>query len=208
MTFLGLCINVFLELEADMGKLERPLPQGRVFEKEIFGFTDESEPDIYFRMPSRRGTEQSIQDIVQQNWAMFSEAVESGQTEYHNPSRPQLGKTEVIWRAVKKYLPRRTRGSTSMPLQLFIAVGKNSLDWRHGVDAIFWWSGVFVTIDVSIRPKDALGKLKADFVLTPKDLKDEELKAFGQKVANLLKLRRRNVRENKIRNKEKPVFIE
>jgi hypothetical protein len=80
----------------------------------------------------------------------------------------------------------------------------------HGVDAFFWWDGTFVTIDVSMMPKDTLGCLRADFVLTPKDLEPEALLAFGKKVAMLLKDRRpkrRGKRRSKKRH-NKPIVLE
>lgn len=184
-----------------MGSFGRPLPPGRAFEKEVFGVTDESLPDAIFHPPSKRGFKRSLQDVIQENWAAFSEAVELGETEYHNPSNPELGKTGDIWRAVKRHLPRRTRGSSSMPLQLFVAIGKKAFDWRHGVDAVFLWYGVIVTIDASLRSKDKDGKLKADFVLNPRDLAPEALDVFGKRVADLLKQRRRFSRTERVRKK-------
>ena len=100
-----------------------------------------------------------------------------------------MGHTPEIWFSVKKHLEHRSRKRMDTPLNFYISVGSNSLDWYHGVDAFFWWYGAFVTIDASLAPKDEDGSLKADFILKPEDLSVLALDRWGKRVANLLKQR-------------------
>lgn len=165
-----------------MGAL-KILPPGRAFEMEIFGITEDVERA--FRRPSRRDIDSSIQNIIEYNLAMYAEALERGSEYCHNPAKPEMGKTNLLWQAVKQYLPSRTERGNKTPLNLYVAIGRTSLDWQHGVDAFFWWQGVYVTIDASLRMKQG-PELKADFVLNPKDLEPQNLSVWGKQVAELL----------------------
>ena len=56
-------------------------------------------------------------------------------------------------------------------LQYFISVG-TKLDFWHGVDAIFCFRGVHVTIDVTV---DTEKKFKADFCILPAHVESGEV---------------------------------
>jgi hypothetical protein len=171
-----------------------PLPPGRAFEEEVFGVTEEN-IEFAVRYPRRIGIHASLQRVIQDNWTMYAEAVEKNSAYCHDPINPQMGKTHLLWVAVKDNLPRRINGHSALPLNLYIAVGRNSLDWRHGIDAFFWWQGVYVTIDVSLRPKSE-EELKADFLVMPEDLEPEQLQNLGKKIAELLKERNFGLRRH------------
>lgn len=181
---------------------QKTLPQGREFERYVFGVTDEAPFIPGDRRPGKRSFKASFQRIIAENWADYAEAIEKGLQNPYNPSNPKVAMTGVIWSAVKRYLPRRVGGETSGPLNLYIAIGKTSFDWDYGVDAFFWWEGALVTIDASVYVKPD-SKLKADFLLNPWDLDGDKLENFGRKVANLLKERRfKNRKKKKILIKE------
>ena len=165
------------------------MPRGRVFEREVFGIVDD--PDVVsqkFIIPRRFGFRSSLQNVIQNNWTVFAQALETGALYCHNPLDPKMGKTGLIHSAVKGHLPRRIGGS-SMPLNLYVGIGRNSLDWHHGVDAFFWWYGACVTIDVSLVPGAFQVTVKADFVLTPEDLLPQNISNWALNVAALLKKR-------------------
>ncbi len=175
----------------------RSLSSGREFERFIFGEIVEN-PDYITRgrlIPKEHLKNSSISYIIRKNWRDLGESLENGDPYPHNPLRPDLGKTAQLWSAVRKYLPRRIKGRGGLPLNLYISSGRNSLDWCHGIDAFFYWQGVYVTFDVSLRPKDLQGTLKADFVFGPNELTPEGLEFFGQKVAGLLRRRNYNLRK-------------
>ncbi|MBA3733396.1 hypothetical protein H0W91_03410 [Patescibacteria group bacterium] len=175
------------------------LPHGRAFEKEIFGITEGYGENLgFFRPPDKRDFFESLQDVITINWAMFAEAEEKGLAHCHNPSNPRMGRTHDLWASVKNYLPP-CRRRQCIPLDFHVAIGRNSLDYHHGVDAFFWWQGAYVTIDVSLRGKDLLGTLKADILFTPKDLRPLRLQDFGKAVAKILverSLKQQNTFEN------------
>ncbi|MSU45284.1 MAG: hypothetical protein EXS47_01490 [Candidatus Zambryskibacteria bacterium] len=188
---------------------QKNLPNGRKFELEVTGFTDEGEGG-FLTLPEFKNLEPSIQVVIDYNWAMYAEALEKGEEHYHNPINPQMGKTHQIYTAVQSFLSRRVRGRDAFPLNLYLSQhGRTSLDWHCGVDAFFMWEGVFATIDLSLRSKAKQKKgklfLKADFLLSPKDLELDNLFYFAKNVAKLLK-RRKNLQEraeNKKQNREK-----
>jgi hypothetical protein len=195
------------------------LSPGRLFEEEVFGVTERVE--LPFRRPARRSKNSSIQLIIKNNWAEYAESLEKGSEYCHNPARPRMAKTGLLWEAVKNYLPQNIEGDR-VPLNLYIAIGRTTLDWQYGVDAFFWWGGVYVTFDASmmekvrklsfedLKPKTLASwgekkkvrKLSSDFVLTPKDLTPKTLASWGKKVAELLKerLAERNGNEKLVEN--------
>ena len=189
--------------------VQKNLPNGRRFELEVLGYTDEG-GDGFLTLPEFKNLEPSIQVVIDYNWAMYAEALEKGHEYYHNPLNPQMGKTHRIYAAVQSFLTRRVRGRDAFPLNLYLSHhGRTSLDWHCGVDVFFWWEGVYATIDLSLRSKakEKKGKLflKADFLLSPKDLEPENLFYFAKNVAKLLK-RRKNLQEraeSKQENREK-----
>lgn len=163
----------------------KTLPPGRAFEKKIFGVTEGFGADLgLFTRPDYFDFKSSLEQVIEANWAMFAESWERGENIFHNPTKPGMGRTHSLWEAVKNWLPSRLDGQSNLPLNLYVALGRNSLDHHHGVDAFFWWQGVYATIDASTRRKKEL--LKADFLFTPKDLQHDRLLAFGKKVAELL----------------------
>ena len=162
---------------------------GKAFEELVLGFTTEPPINGESSYPRYFDFHSSISFMIRRNWQNFAEWKE-GKTIWHDPLRPSLGKTEFLWKAVKKYLPKREKGSLGPPLNLYITIGRNSTDYHHGVDLFFWWRGAIVTVDVSLLPKDTMGRLKADFVFKLDDFSPESLDLFGKKVATLLKERR------------------
>ena len=176
------------------------LPAGRVFELELFGVTDEStEP---FVRPPYMDFESSMAEVIERNLAEFSWSSD----EAYNPMRPNKGNSSLLWTSVKKHLPRRISGFRTVPLSLYISVGRNALDFWHGVDAFFWWQGVYVSIDASRILKRKIGlwkeRLKADFLITPEDVSPERLSYLGGQMATVLKGRRLQLRHNQAKRKK------
>lgn len=174
--------------------------QGRAFEERILGVREENVKPKY-RL-GRYNLNKSLQHVIRENWAAFAEAVEKGFEQFHNPENPQMGETHLLWSAVKRHLPSRVN-KQHVPLNLYVTVGKNALDWRHGVDAFFWWQGACVTIDISMLPAEHKN-LKADVLFNPEDMEGERLFAFGKRVADLLKERSKAIRPHK----RIPKFVE
>jgi hypothetical protein len=170
------------------------LRSGRVFELDFWGKTDDSEEP--FVLPCKLDLESSIQEVIQENWAKFGQAQEVGEDSYiHNPVNPEMGRTRELWRVVKKYLLRRVDGRRGAPLNLYVAVGRNSLDCHWGVDGLFWWQGVYITVDTSLAPKQKRAEnrnllLKADFIISPEWLTQDGLSYVGREMARTLKERR------------------
>lgn len=172
----------------------RTLPHGREFEKEFFGMTDESQDP--FQPPVELSLGDSMQEVILENWKRFAEAVvlESNPLYIHNPSNPQMGRTQDLWSSVKKHLPKRPKEEVkNLPLDLYVAVGRNSLDVHCGVDAFFWWRGVYATLDASLRRKTRTGlgkdRLKAQFLLTPEHLDSKvKMDELGKEIARHLRV--------------------
>jgi hypothetical protein len=72
--------------------VQKSLPSGRAFEKEIFGVTDEG-LDNYVRRPRRMGVHLSMQEVILSNWSMYAKALDRGLDYCHNPTSPKMGKT-------------------------------------------------------------------------------------------------------------------
>lgn len=189
--------------------VQKNLSNGRRFELEIFGFTDQENAGISV-LPEFKDFQSSMQAVVENNWLMYAEALERSEKYYHDPLDPKTGKTQEIYNSVQSFLTKRVRGRDTFPLNLYHSLnGRTSLDWYYGVDAFFWWEGVFVTVDLSLQSKAKVetGRLhlKADFLLCPEDFRPERLRGFGRCVAKLLK-RRKNLQEraeSKNQNREK-----
>ena len=173
---------------------------GRAFEERILGVREDNTKPKYHL--GKYDIDKSLQHVIWENWASFAEAVEKGFEQFHNPEDPRMGETHLLWRMVKRHLPRHVVKSR-VPLNLYVAVGKNALDWRHGVDAFFWWQGACVTIDISMLPAE-FKNLKADVLFNPEDMEEERLFVFGKKVADLLKERSKATRPHK----RVPKFVE
>ena len=170
--------EVDMFIEGDRRKI------GRDFETKVFG-VDKFGPNLGLKSsPDYLNFDDSLKQIIDSNWAMYAHSLEKGEPYCHNPIRPRMGLTHQIWAAVKNWLPKRVEGEV-LPLNLYISVGRNSLDFYHGVDAFFWWNWARVTVDVSYRPKGLVG-LKADLGFSSEDLQDPKLLQFGRKVASLL----------------------
>ena len=176
---------------------ETYLLSGRDFEYEIFGIAGEEGNKV--TPPSYLDFTESVQAVAGKGLTRIGS---DGQEETYNPSDPTWGKTRLIWKSVRRALPRRVYGSVSPPPFLYISVGQTSLDFWHGVDAFFWWQGVLVSIDVSLILQK---EIKADLLVTPEDLTPEGLSRLGRKIAELLKERRRvHLRERDSHKKRFP----
>jgi len=176
-----------------MDKRVLALSSGRAFEKEVFGFTVD-----WFSSSSveRLGFEEAIQRVIQDNWVRVAEITALGASRIYDPTKPRRGKTGHIWKAVKKHLPEEVDDRESL-LSLYVTLG-TSLDIHYGIDAFFWWEGVHVAWDLSLRQKkkDAENRkdsLTADFVVTPSDLRGYGLDRLGLKMASRLVGRRNDV---------------
>ena len=172
---------------------------GRDFEREMLGkegFLDDLGP---LSVPDYLDFDSSLNQVVESNWAKFAHSLEKGEVYCHNPASPRMGKTHSLWAAVKNWLPGAVNGESHLPLNLYISVGRNALDYWHGVDVFFWWQGEYVTIDFATHDKRKKGTLKADFVFTPRDLEHSRLLYFGKQVAKLLLERKTHSKELEIK---------
>lgn len=177
----------------------KSLLNGGALEYEIFGVGGAGDlADDEF--PPYLSSNESIQKIVGGVLSRFKPNGK-GEVEVYNPAYPIWGLTKELWRAVRRFLPRRLQGEVR-PLCLYIAVGWTSLDIYHGIDAFFWWQGAKVTLDVSMIPKIRIpilekgeSELKADILVLPEDMSPERLRLLGKKIATLLKERSHNPRQ-------------
>lgn len=142
----------------------------------------------HFKPPKRLSEERSIQQQIQQNWKRLDRAISAGNRNEHNPYQPTNGKIAEVWKYARRNLNKKWGKEDYYSLLLYLSVGRNSLDWHYGVDAFFWWNGVYVTIDVSTHRKK---KVKANFSLTSKQLDQKSLSQFGAAVAGLLMEKKR-----------------
>lgn len=162
------------------------------FEKHIFGRTAGS---IRHWEIADLNFDDAIEKVIEDNWLHFAEAIDSGAEYCHNPTMPKMGKTLELWRAVRRNLPNTMIDGRETVLNLYVAF-RSSLDVHYGIDAFFWWDGVYVTLDASLRQKekgeeDPYLNLKAD-ILIPREAVSQSAGSgrFGMYVANLLKARR------------------
>jgi len=167
------------------------LPSGRKFERELFGGAGDMEdipPYLDFT---------SAMNKVRESF-LWRPNRESGTYETYDPFNPKWGHLHELWTEVYKRLPKRSSGVRSGPLSLHVAIN-TPLDYWHGVDAFFWWMGVYLTIDASqvSKGKEKKGKrhLKADLLVTPADLNPTRLASLGEYIANFLKEKRRVTRK-------------
>jgi hypothetical protein len=177
-----------------MGK-ENPLPlSGRWWEEEVFGV---SANEALLKYPAYRDFDESMQEIM---WTPLERLGPDGKPDIYDPMNPTWGMSGQMYFEVKRHLPRRTGGGRSGSLFLHIACRTKftSLDFWHGRDAFFFWEGVYVTIDVSLLPKV---RTKADFLVSPTEMQTERLNSLGNEIAQLLKERRKNERQKKLRKK-------
>ena len=176
--------------------IDLDMPRGKQFELGVLGVTGEKEST----RPQYYDYEESLNQVIKMNWANF-ERSKTGELEWHDPVNPSMGMTAQIWNAVQRnLLVFLEEPNEPNPLNFYVSVGYNSLDYYHGVDAFFWWYGVVATIDLSLINKNREGKCKADFLLMPHDLQGESLALFGQHIALFLE---REFLTKKIREIEK-----
>lgn len=118
--------------------------------------------------------------------------------EIYNPCNPQplWGKMSILFASVKRHLPRRCEKERPQ-LFLYNAIG-SSLDLLHGVDIFFLWSGVHVTIDLSLRLKPI--RYSVDLTQDLEDMDEEAFDVFGKQVAELLKSRKEKIKRRKRRS--------
>ncbi|KKR45328.1 MAG: hypothetical protein A3G47_02260 [Candidatus Zambryskibacteria bacterium RIFCSPLOWO2_12_FULL_39_45] len=108
---------------------------------------------------------------------LYIPAEEEGEDVVYDPSNPTWGGSDILFVAVKSYLPRRPRKS----LELYPAI-KTSLDIHHGVDYFFVWMNLYyVTLDLSLRQKEK--KSSVDIITNLGEVTPDDL---GQKIALLL----------------------
>lgn len=154
--------------------------EGRKFESEVLGITHtKSELEQYKTFPDYLDLDRSIQQQIVRNWQKLEHAYQVGGNG-HNPYEPIHGRTFDLWRVVSNSL---LDIGEEPEVLLYLAVGKNSLDFHHGVDFFFWWKGVYVTVDLTTKPNK---RQKADFLFLPEDLEPSGLAQFGDRVAYLL----------------------
>ena len=169
------------------------LSGGRKFEHKVLGVYSEASQEL----PQYFDFRESLDRVVNLNWNNYARSLR-GEVEWHNPTNPTMGITAYLWKSVDQHLSMLDTQHGRVPLNLYISVGWNSLDFYHGVDAVFYWHGVFVTIDLSLVNKlEREGGLKADVLFTPKDLEYSNLELFGEHVASLLHLR---LSEERVKN--------
>ncbi len=161
---------------------------GREFEVEIFGnwLSDHSKFYADNRIPEYLDFESSIAQQIEINWKRAELSRELGQ-EFYDPSKPRTGKSLRVWSAVKNYLSSCNPKYRRLPLHLYVSVGWNALDYYHGVDAFFWWEGVYASVDLSLKRKESTS---ADLQLTREDLQSPYLGEFGRNVGEYLIARR------------------
>jgi hypothetical protein len=184
-----------LKKEAGMAYND-PLPSsGRGWEFEVFGVCSNEDPVCF---PEYRGIKESIQEVM---WMPLERTNGDGTVEQYDPMNPSWAMSGQLWSAVMKHLPRKVAGGWhSGPLSLHIACRDctPSLDFYHGIDAFFFWEGVYVALDVSLLPKY---EVKADFLITPVEMTGEKLGSLGKEIAALLKRRRRAERHKNMKKK-------
>ena len=170
----------------------KALTPGRAFEQEILGITDLGNEAGFYTYPKLIELEHALRYVINHNWVTYADSLAKGHDFCHNPMSPKVGKTREIWEAVKDFLPGKVGEYTKVkvPLNLYIAIGMNSLDYRLGVDAFFWWQGVYATIDVTTSKGKHLRGFGADFLFTRKEVEPVRLREFGKEVAALLIKRR------------------
>ena len=161
-----------------------PSSGGSWWEDQVFGVSCNGE---LLELPPHLNFHESMQEVM---WTPLERLGQDGQLETYDPMNPNWGKSGQLWFEVRRHLPLRVGGMPSGPLFLHIAcrTKRTSLDFYHGVDAFFFWEGVFVTIDVSLLEK---AEPKADFLVTPREMEPERLGSFGNEIAQLLKEGRR-----------------
>jgi hypothetical protein len=167
-----------------------PLRRGREFERHVFGDWIWSSDDFYQTrgLPGELDFERSIQEQIRLNWRRAELAREIGQ-DFYDPSDPRTGESQRICAAVRGYL--RSQGHDPATLHLYVAIGWNSLDFWHHIDAFFFWDGVIVTVDLSTENK---ADFQADILLSTRDLNPRHLPAFGERVGKCL-IARKNAAE-------------
>ena len=162
------------------------LPHGREFERELFGVTGSQD-----EVPTYLDFDSAMREVM--TTPLVRSDGEAGEVEKYEPQRPNWGKSHQLWSEVRGRLPRRCEGKRSEPPSLYISIG-TSLDFHHGVDAFFFWKGVYLSLDASLIPKERVesgkGRLKADILVTPDDLTPTGLARLGENVAHQLKRRR------------------
>lgn len=140
---------------------------GRQFEQSFFGYTLPDDANLFFS---------------RDEYSSFSEClneVKKTQPEGYDSSRPTEGCNERFFNAVKSFLGSRC----SDELQLFISIG-TKLDFWHGVDGVFCFRDVYVTIDLTV---DLEKEYKADFLIFPKDVESGEVyTSIARNIALLL----------------------
>ncbi len=119
---------------------------GRLFEQLFLGFTLSDNEVCTYR---------------EDEYLPFLDAVEEMknlQPVGYDPSHPTEGCNKEFFSSVESFL-RVGSGD----LEYYICVG-TKLDFWHGVDALFSWRGMCVSIDVTVNTEK---KYKADFLITP-----------------------------------------
>ncbi len=170
-----------------------PSSWGSWWEDQVFGVSCNEK---LLELPPHLNFYNSMQEVM---WTPLERTRQNGHMERYDPMDPNWGKSGQLFFEVRRHLPLRVGGMPSGPLFLHIAcrMPRTSLDFWHGVDAFFFWEGIHVTIDVSFFGK---GELKANFLITPKEMEPERLGLLGNEIAQLLKERRRSKKERQKNN--------
>jgi hypothetical protein len=147
---------------------------GRIFEQEFLGFTLPDEYNLFFHSEQYLSFEDSL------NKVMITQPVG------FNPSDPTEGCNHDFFNAVRFFLP-----VGKDELRYYIAVG-TEMDFWHGIDSVFVWRDLVVTIDITADPEKK--EHKSDFLIRPSDVESYEVYTSIARSIALLLLNKHNMK--------------
>jgi hypothetical protein len=170
--FLNRIKELIQEIEQAKSQSEGPVVitrLGRRFEQSFLGYTLRDEDNLYFNPEEYISFVEALQEMMET------------QPVGYDPSSPTDGGVVELFQKVKDILEKDRDD-----LRLYIAVGTR-MDFFHGVDAVFSWHNVNVTIDVTVDPNK---EYKSDICLRPCDVEDEDVfRSTAENIAIILKYR-------------------
>ena len=139
---------------------------GRLFELAFLGFTLTDESNLYFPPAEYLSFVDSL------------DLMKKVQPVGYDPSDPSEGCNHDFFESVQSFL-----NVGKEELKYYICIG-TKMDFWHGVDAVFTWKDVFVTIDLTFDPEK---KVRADFRISPDDVDSGKIyKEIARHIALLL----------------------